>query len=125
MYVYYAYSHKASFYSIDELPLLRRKVDVHMVLSPWDEAEATSSRSMTGVDWDEPYLATDGTDARTRVEGTWTYNIGAPSGFKEFEVSGVYGFHLQGVNDCIHNSIYIYIIHTRRSPGEAAASFPG
>ena len=103
MYVYFSYSHKASFNTVDEAPYISRPLEVHQVSNnsrivqpmiqlqfmssyatcyslktfqmtdcvfpqvnkEWNEAEATRTVCMSGVDWSEEYLALDGSDANS------------------------------------------------------------
>ena len=44
MYIYYVYSHKASFYTVDQAPFITRTIQAHRVLKSWKETQATSSR---------------------------------------------------------------------------------
>ena len=41
MYLYYVYSHKASFQSVQQAPFISRKIQVHEVRKEWEEKQAT------------------------------------------------------------------------------------
>ena len=81
MYIYYAWSSKASWMSITQVPFITRTIQAHRILKSWVETQATTTRrySLTPnkshiynrdiqLDtennlWHEPYLALDDTDA--------------------------------------------------------------
>ena len=67
MYIYFKYAHKASANSVDEVPYVKHEAQLHRVLLPWKEDEATSSYRLSGVAWNTQYLALDGTDASATV----------------------------------------------------------
>ena len=64
MYLYFQYSHKASFMSIKSVPLFSRYLQVHLVKKPWDESQTTSAMRLRGIPWSSPWLALDGTARR-------------------------------------------------------------
>lgn len=43
MYLYYVYSHKASFYTVQQAPFISRNIQVHEVLKEWEESQATKT----------------------------------------------------------------------------------
>lgn len=86
MYIYFRYAHKPSWYSVDDAPYVEHEAQLHMVLEPWDEAEATSVYRLTGEEWNTEYLAVDGTDADATVIGSNTMRIGQPARLMAFEV---------------------------------------
>lgn len=45
-------------------------IQAHRVLKPWNEAQATRDVRLTGVNWDAPYGAINGTDALATMEST-------------------------------------------------------
>ena len=87
-YLYFQYSHKASFMSIKSVPLFSRYLQVHLVKKPWDESQTTSTMRLRGIPWSSPWLALDGTDAEaTPQQGTVTIFPHRPKGFVEFDVT--------------------------------------
>ena len=66
MYLYYVYSHKASFQSIQQAPFISRNIEVHMVKKEWEESQATRDFRKTGVPWSQPYLNLNGTVLRKK-----------------------------------------------------------
>ena len=87
MYIYFKYAHKASANSVDEVPYVKHEAQLHRVLLPWKEDEATSSYRLSGVAWNTQYLALDSTDASATVIGSNTMHIGQPARFMAFEVT--------------------------------------
>ena len=67
MYLYYVYSHKASFYTVQQAPFISRNIQVHEVLKEWEESQATKTFWKTGVPWSQQYLDLNGGDARKEV----------------------------------------------------------
>ena len=63
MYLWYWYSHKASWQSNEEAPYLTHTFKVHQIKKKWSETQATSTYRKSGITWSQPYLALDGTDA--------------------------------------------------------------
>ena len=63
MYLWYWYSHKASWLSSEEVPFLNHTFKVHQIKKEWSETQATSTHHKAGIQWSQPYLALDGTDA--------------------------------------------------------------
>lgn len=86
MYVHFAYAHKASYASVDDVPYVKHKVRLHVVNQPWLETQATSTLRLTSVPWSVPYLDLTGTDAESSHLSTTTMNIASPSRFVEFKV---------------------------------------
>lgn len=86
MYIHFHYAHKASYSTEDSVPYVEHKAQVHMVLKPWDEAEATSLYRLSGEEWNTQYLALDGTDADASAIGSNTMRIMQPPRFMAFEV---------------------------------------
>ena len=110
MYLYYEYSHKASFNSIKSVPFIPRYLQVHLVKKQWDESQTTSTMRLRGISWSSQWLALDGTDAEaTPQQGTVTIFPVRPKGFVEFDVtnavkawsSGVpnYGLVIRATNE--------------------------
>ena len=82
MYLYFQYSHKASFMSIKSVPLFSRYLRVYLVKKPWDESQTTSTMRLRGIPWSSPWLALDGTDAEaTPQQGTVTIFPHRPKGW--------------------------------------------
>ena len=86
MYIYFRYAYKPGFYSSDDSPYVKHEAQLHMVLLPWNETEATSTYRLNEVAWSTQYLALDGTDANAAVIGSNTMHIGQPSRLMAFDV---------------------------------------
>ena len=100
MYLYYEYSHKASFSSIKSVPFILRHLRLYLVKKPWLESQTTSTMRKRGIPWSSPWLALDGTDA----EATSQQGLGAvtifphrPKGFVEFDVTNAVKAWSRGV----------------------------
>ena len=87
MYLYYEYSHKASWLSENEAPFITRTIQAHRILKSWKETEATSSKRDSTTFWHQPYLGLDDTDAECCPTGQTTIYRDRPSGFVEIEVT--------------------------------------
>ena len=88
MYLYYEYSHKASFDTAKSVPFIPRHLQVHLVKKPWVESQTTSTMHLPGSPWSSRWLALDGTDAEaTPQQGTVTIFPHRPKGFVEFDVT--------------------------------------
>ena len=87
MYLYYVYSHKASYQSIQQVPFISRNLKVHQVTKDWEENQATSTIRKTGVPWSKPYLDLNGGDAKKKALDSVTIYISRPQGFVEFDIT--------------------------------------
>ena len=88
MYLYYEYAHKASKQSINNVPFIPRYLEVHLVKKAWSEAQATSTKRLSGTSWATSYLGLDGTDAEAAPQpGKVTLFPHRPKGFMEFDVT--------------------------------------
>ena len=108
MYIYYAWSSKATWMSVTEVPFITRTIQAHRVLKSWVETEATTTMRYSSTPnkvsriydrdvqlqenpndnlWHEPYLGLDDTDANDCPTGHTTIYAGRPSGFVEIEVT--------------------------------------
>ena len=87
MYLYYVYSHKASYQSIQQVPFISRNLKVHQVTKDWEENQATSTIRKTGVPWSKPYLDLNGGDAKKKALDNVTIYISRPRGFVEFDIT--------------------------------------
>ena len=87
MYIYYVYSHKASFYTVDQAPFVTRTIQAHRVLKSWKETQATSTRRDSSYNWYTQYLGLNNIDATSYPTGQTTIYAGQPSGFVEIEVT--------------------------------------
>ena len=88
MYLYYVYAHKPSWHSITYTPFIPRYMEVHLVKKAWNEAQATSTKRLTGTYWSTAYLGLDGTDAEASPQsGPVTIFPYRPAGFVEFDVT--------------------------------------
>ena len=87
MYLYYWYSHKASFDTVSEAPYIPRPLQVNQVKEPWREKQATRDNRLSGVPWNKPYLGLDGSDAMDHQTDIVTIFTGRPSGYIEFDIT--------------------------------------
>ena len=87
MYLYYSYSHKASWLTVDEAPFITRAIQAHRVLKSWKESEATSTKRYSDCSWTKPWLGLDDTDAKACPTGKTTISSETPDGFVEIEVT--------------------------------------
>ena len=87
MYIYYVYSHKASFYTVDQAPFITRTIQAHRVLKSWKESQATSTRRDSYNNWHTPWLGLNNTDATCYLTGRSTVYANRASGFVEIEVT--------------------------------------
>ena len=87
MYLNFWYAHKASFQNVQQVPYLSRRLQVHQINKDWSETQATRDNRLSGIRWSAPYLAIDGTDARTHVQDCVTLYTGQPGGYMEFDVT--------------------------------------
>ena len=87
MYIYYVYSHKASFYTVDQAPFITRTIQAHRVLKSWKETQATSTRRDSSYNWHTQYLGLNNIDATSYPTGQTTIYAGQPNGFVEIEVT--------------------------------------
>ena len=98
MYLYYEYSHQASFIPTKSVPFIPRYLRVYLVKKPWDESQTTSTMRLRGISWSSPWLALDGTDAEaTPQRGTVTIFPVRPKGFVEFDVTNAVKAWSRGV----------------------------
>lgn len=51
MYLKYAYAHKASWMSDNEVPYITRELNTHRILRPWDEQTVFSTYMEAGIDY--------------------------------------------------------------------------
>ena len=87
MYIYYSYSHKASWQSVTQSPFISRTIQAHRVLKYWNETQATYAIRNGSDMWHTPYLGLDDTDANDCPTGHTTIHTLRPSGFVEIEVT--------------------------------------
>ena len=87
MYLYFWYSHKASFMSDRSVPYIPRPLQVNQIRKYWNERSATRDNSQPGVKWNTPYLGLDGSDAERSVLDTVTVYTGRPTGHMEFDIT--------------------------------------
>ena len=79
MYIYYVYSHKASFYTVDQAPFITRTIQAHRVLKSWKETQATSSRRYSSYNWHTKWLGLNNIDATGYPTGQTTIILCQPS----------------------------------------------
>ena len=87
MYLYFWYSHKASFRSVSEVPYIPRPLEVRQVKKSWEENQATRDNRLIGVPWNSAYLDTTGSDTKKHPLDTVTIFTGRPAGYIEFDVT--------------------------------------
>ena len=87
MYIYYMYSHKASFYTVDEAPFITRTTRAHRVLKSWKETQATSTKRDSSNNWHTSWLGLNNIDAKSYPTGQTTIYANRPRGFVEIEVT--------------------------------------
>jgi len=87
MYLFYQYSHKASFYTDAQVPFITRTIQAHRVLKYWKETQATSSKRYSGAYWSKPWLGLDNTDAKSSSTGQATIYPYHPRGFVGIDVT--------------------------------------
>ena len=87
MYLYYDYSHRASWQTVTESPFIPRTIQAHRVLKSWNETQATTTRTNSTAFWHQDYLGLDDTDANDCPTGHTTIHAGRPSGFIEIQVT--------------------------------------
>ena len=87
MYIYYSYSHKASWQSVTQAPFIARTIQAHRVLKSWNETEVTTIYRYSGAEWDQPYLGLDNTDTDDCPTDQVTIYAGRPAGFVEIDVT--------------------------------------
>ena len=87
MYIYYSYSHKASWQTVTEAPFISRTIQAHRVLRYWNETQANRYNRTSLHTWVTPYLGLDDTDANDCPTGHATIHTYRPSGFVEIEVT--------------------------------------
>jgi hypothetical protein len=87
MYLYFWYSHKASFMSDAVVPYIPRPLQVNQIKKYWNENTATRDSSQPGVKWSTPYLGLDGSDAIADALDVVTVYTGRPAGHMEFDIT--------------------------------------
>ena len=88
MYVHFAYCHKASWLTPQQVPFITRKIQVHCVKKPWVQNEVTSAYRQNGVRWSRPWLALDGTDADPDPQDSVVLSKDRPKdNFLEFDIT--------------------------------------
>eukprot|EP00731_Ephydatia_muelleri_P002288 Em0001g2288a len=98
LYVYFAYSGRQSGLTPKQAPDLSRTLQVHQVLVPWSESQATSVYRQTSpvlLPWSQPYLALDGTDAVWYPQDSFTMSQ-QPSSYIRFDVTDASRNRLKG-----------------------------
>ena len=87
MYLYFWYSHKASFVSDEDVPYIPRPLQVNQIIKYWNENTATRDNSQPGVNWNTSYLGLDGSDAIASALDVVTVYTGRPAGHMEFDIT--------------------------------------
>ena len=87
MYLYYVYSHKASYLSDAQVPFITRTIRAHRVLKPWKESEATSTKRDSYNYWQTQWLGLNNIDATSSYTGQVTITPNTPSGFVHIDVT--------------------------------------
>ena len=68
MYIFYWYSHKPSYMSVEQVPFIIRTLQVRQIKKEWSETQATSINRQSGRSWTSPFLALNGSDASSYVQ---------------------------------------------------------
>lgn len=88
MYLYFLFTHKASWHTITSVPAIPRHLEVRLVNKAWKESQATRSRRLHGRRWSSPWLRLDGTDAEAVPQrGKVTIFPFRRQGFVEFDIT--------------------------------------
>ena len=87
MYIYYVYSHKASFHTTAEAPFITRTIRAHRVLKSWKESKATSTKRDLYNYWHTKWLGLNDIDATSSYTGQTTIDSNHPSGFVGIDVT--------------------------------------
>ena len=87
MYLYYQYSHKASFYTDAQVPFITRTIQAHRVLKSWKETQATSTKRYSGVNWGTQWLGLNNIDAKSVSTGHTTIHPTTKRGFVGIDVT--------------------------------------
>ena len=88
MYLYYWYSHKASFMTVQQVPFIVRTLQVHQIKKQWNETQATSVDRLSGRPWSSSFLALNGSDAASHIQDNvklYTYHPGEQ--YIEFDIT--------------------------------------
>ena len=80
MYIYYVYSHKASFYTGAQAPFITRTIRAHRVLKSWKETQATNTKRDSYNYWHTPWLGLNDIDAISSYTGQTTIYPNSPRG---------------------------------------------
>ena len=87
MYLYFWYSHKASFRSDQSVPYIPRPLQVNQIRKYWNENTATRDNRQPNIKWNVPYLGLDGSDTVAKVLDVVTVYTGRPAGYMEFDIT--------------------------------------
>ena len=87
MYIYYVYSHKPSFHTVDQAPFITRTIQAHRVLKSWKESQATSTKRDSYNNWHTQWLGLNNIDATRYPTGRTTVYASRPRGFVEIKVT--------------------------------------
>ena len=87
MYIYYVYSHKASFLTDAQFPFITRTIRANRVLKPWKESQATSTKRDSYNNWGKQWLGLDNIDATSSYTGQTTIYPHRPRGFVGIDVN--------------------------------------
>ena len=99
MYLYYVYSHKASYLSDAQVPFITRNIRAHRVLRPWKESQATSTKRDSYNYWQTQWLGLDNRDATSSYTGQVTIEPSTPRGFVQIDVTSAAKAWKSGVSN--------------------------
>ena len=102
MYLYFWYSHKASFMSDNEVLYIPRPLQVNQIKNYWNENTAMRDNSQLGVKWNTSYLGLDGSDAVAGTLDVVTVYTGRQQGPMEFDITQAAKNWLSGYTFCMH-----------------------
>ena len=99
MFLYYVYSHKASYLSDAQVPFITRNIRAHRVLRPWKESQATSTKRDSYNNWQTQWLGLDNTDATSSYTGQVTIKPSTLRGFVQIDVTSAAKAWKSGVSN--------------------------
>ena len=86
MYVYFVDGYKPDWMTVTQAPYIERDLQVHQVYQWWFEHQITRKYQFYSHEWNELYLALDGTDASSIVQDTVMIFTDRPAGYIEYNV---------------------------------------
>ena len=90
MHISFYVSAHAGWLTPSQAPSIVRPLQVYRVNSGWEESQVTSIKRTSSLNWNEPYLGSNGQvsiDANPNVLSTVTWFIGQTSSYMQFDVT--------------------------------------